>query len=83
MLDVGGDADPLAVGEHPDQRQLDVAQQRGAASTLEVLVEGHREVGGSLGVQGSVGGAGEVALVVEGQLVAGILGAQLAPQVAQ
>ena len=71
VVDVGGDAGALAVGEHPHQRQLEVAQQRGAAAPLEVLVERDREVGDRAGVQDRVGG-GRVVLgllaAVEGQL---------------
>ena len=39
MLEVGGDAGPLHARQHVDERQLDLAQQPGAAPPLEVGLE--------------------------------------------
>jgi hypothetical protein len=84
VVDVGGDAGPLAVGQHRHQRQLEVAQQRGAAAPLEVGVQRDRQVGHRPGADREVGRAGVLLLAVEAELaVVAHLGAQLAAQEAQ
>ena len=51
VVGVDGDAGPLHVGQHVDQRQLDVAQQRGGAAPVQVGVERVGQLGGGAGAQ--------------------------------
>ena len=46
VLGVGRDPDPLHLGQHADERQLDLAQQPGRAARLQVRVERGGEVEG-------------------------------------
>ena len=46
VVDVGRDPDPLHLGQHVLERQLDLVQQPGRAAGLEVLVERGRQVEG-------------------------------------
>ena len=91
MLDVGGDADGLHVGQHRRQRQLQFRQQPGRAALNQVGVERVGQVGHGHGAQGLGVGRRRVGLVlpaVERELPrrcgGGDLGGpQLAVQVAQ
>ena len=84
LVDVGRDAGALAVRQDGDERQLEIAQQGGAAAPDEVLVEGNREVGNCTRAQHRVPLGAVVLGAVETKLAgAGLLGPELATQVAQ
>ena len=80
---VDGDADLLHPGEHVDQRQLHVGEQAGAATAVELVVEGGREVEHRARVQHRGLAAGVVVETVQAQLtVVGAALLQLALEVA-
>ncbi len=87
---VDGDAGALHLGEDVDERQLEVAEQLGAAGLLDLLGEHHGQLEHRPGPHHGVAGRGVVTLLdVEGQralapLVRGGVGVggQLAPEVA-
>ena len=84
MVAVGGDADLLHPGEHPDERELDVLEQRGATALGELALEDLGQLDDRSGAHDeSVSGVGLVG-AVEGQLrrVTG-LRAELAVEEAQ
>ena len=86
VLGVDGDAGALHRGEDADERQLDVAQQRGRGLRLELGVERVGELEHGAGPQhvGLRGGGVLAAVEPERELAVVVaLGAQLAPEVAQ
>ncbi len=84
MVGVGRDPGPFHPGEHRDQRELDVAQQRGGTAAGQVGVEGVGELQRRAGPHDVGGGRGRLVRPVDGQLPClGRLRAQVASQVAQ
>ena len=68
VVHVGGDAGLLHLGQHADQRQLDVPQQRPGAALGQVLVQRVGQLPGRHRAHGQRGGRGVRVLVLPGQL---------------
>ncbi|CAB4851969.1 unannotated protein [freshwater metagenome] len=68
MRGIGGDTDPLEIGEHMEQGQFDLAHEGCAAAFVELLLEGIGKLESGAGVQAESLEANAVGLGVETQL---------------
>ena len=83
VLGVGGDPGALHLGQHGDQRHLELAQQRHRLAPVQVLLQGRGQLQRGLGAQYQGGRRVALARAVQRQLAVFGLLAQLLAQVAQ